>query len=310
MGHRISKRIPEFQLYTPPVVIDPVNAGRQQPGSTKILDITGCVLDRVTGVNITGTSPTTTTVSILNQGFSSLSLEILFDQSEQTYTVELIYPEGVVTFTLESFFSNWVDLRLGGDTLTIGQATGNDIRHRSGMTVQRDTSGMFFTGLNPWASWVKVESLQWQRGQNLTCEWIFTSPESFMMVGIGSTATDEANNSQFGQAEVQTYFNSGTNQWGLFGNNGNIGSTGFINFNTSISTNRVYKVKFEGDGSVGQQYTLFELPSTSDSDWDDESNVLVTRTIGGTLNPNELNIMPFIIPRNGGSQRFLAVKVQ
>jgi len=206
--------------------------------------------------------------------------------------------------------SSWLDLRLGGDVFTVGNGAGNDIRHRAGMTVSRDANGMFFTGSTPWSSWVKFESLSWARGTNQTVEWIFTAPTSFMMIGIGSTATNETATDQYRQGEVEAYFNSSTQFWGLYGNNGTPGATGNQTANTAISSTGVFKVKFEGDGDAGDTFTLYEIPSASDTDWDDETTVITTFTIGGTLNPNETNIMPFIIPQNGGVQRFLAVKVE
>ncbi len=123
-----------------------------------------------------------------------------------------------------------------------------------------------------------------------------------------STATNETNTAQYAQAEVQAYFSGSTNFWGLYGNNGSIGSAGSQGNGISISTG-AYKIKFEQDGEVGKQFTLYKLSSANESDWDDKSNMLKTFVIEGSLNPDERNIMPFIIPRSGGSQRFVAIKI-
>lgn len=130
------------------------------------------------------------------------------------------------------------------------------------------------------------------------------------MIGIGSDATNESSSSQWAEAEVQAYFSGTTSFWGLYGNNGTPGSFGNQANGVSIAAGSTFKIKFEDDGDAGDRFTLYQLPSASSSDWDDESNVLSTFLIGGTLNPDETNIMPFIIPRSGGSQRFIAVRVQ
>lgn len=203
----------------------------------------------------------------------------------------------------------WVDLRSGGASFSSGNGAGNDIRYRSGMSMVRDANGMYFTGTGPWGSWAKFESLGWARGENKTFEWVFTAPTSNMMIGIGSTATNESSTAQYAEAEVQAYFSSSTSLWGLYGNNGTIGSAGNQNVTTTISSSGIYKIKFEDDGGLGGTFSIFQLPGNSPSDWDDESTVLSSFVIGGTLNPDESNIMPFIIPQNGGTQRFVAVRV-
>lgn len=216
---------------------------------------------------------------------------------------------GTTTFSLgaEIKRSTWKDLRQGADEFN----TGTDITMRSGMTVERDSNGMYFNGGNPWNSWVKFNSLLWNRTDNYTCQIIFTRPDSFMMVGIGSVNTNETNSAQYSQAEIQAYFNGNNNFWGLYGNTGAIGTAGNQSFPINISGGSgVFKIKFTKSGSRGGEFSLYSIPSSSESDWDDESNLLGTIEIGGTLNPDEHNIMPFITPRSGGSQRFLAIKVE
>jgi hypothetical protein len=132
-----------------------------------------------------------------------------------------------------------------------------------------------------------------------------------MMIGIGSSATNESSSSQYSQAEVNAYFSGSTSFWGLYGNNGNVGSAGnHYNTHNISGGSGVYKIKFTNDGTAGYStFTLYELPSANESDWDNESNVLKTFSVGGTLAPDEPNIMPFILPRDNTTQRFIAVKV-
>jgi len=218
---------------------------------------------------------------------------------------------GVGMFDVQVF--TWMDLRAGGAAFTAGNAAGNDIRFRAGMAMSRDANGMFFTGSSPWSAWVKFESLGWARGSNSTLEWIFTQPTGAMMIGIGSTATNEVSTTQYAQAEVEAYFSASTTLWGLYGNTGTVGNAGNQSNNTSLGscTSNVFKARFTNDGTAGSGvFTLYCLPSASPSAWNDVSNVLTTFTIGGSLNPAQANIMPFIIPNNGGAQRFIAVRVQ
>ena len=180
--------------------------------------------------------------------------------------------------------------------------------------MSRDSDGMFFTGSTPWSSWVKFESLGWTRGENKTLEWVFSNPTSNIMIGIGSDATDETNTAQYQQAEVEAYFNNATTMWGLYGNNGTPGTAGNQSNSVAVASgncaSQILKIKFESDGDLGDPFTIYCLPSASESDWDDESNVLSTFNIAGSLNPDEVNIMPFIIPQNAGTQRFMGIKIE
>jgi hypothetical protein len=73
----------------------------------------------------------------------------------------------------------------------------------------------------------------------------------------------------------------------------------------------MYKARFTNDGTVGSSvFTLYCLPSAAPGDWDNISNVITTLVPWWTLNPDETNIMPFIIPRSGGTQRFVALKIE
>lgn len=205
--------------------------------------------------------------------------------------------------------SDWVDLRFGGAIFTHGNGAGNDIRYRAGMDMFRDADGMWFTGANPWSSWVKFENLWWTRGDSKTIQWVFSSPTAAIMIGIGSDATNESSTAQYNQAEMVAYFTSATSFSRLYGNNGTVGVTGYDGSQQSFS-NAGLKIKLTHDGTVGPcVFTLYGLAGIQQVHWDDESTVLTSWTVGGSLNPDELHIMPFIIPRDAGAQRFVALKV-
>jgi len=207
--------------------------------------------------------------------------------------------------------NNWVDLRLGGDSFSAGNAAGNDIRYKSGMTLSRDADGMYFTGIDIWYSWVKFESLGWTRGENKTLEWIFTNTDNKMMIGIGSTETDE-NAIQYTQMEIVAYFNNPTNFYGFYGSDGTVGTrvTQADSASTGSCTSNVFKIKFLDDGSTGKQFTLYCLPSSAEVDWDDETTPIKDMIIQSTIKPSQINIMPFIIPTDGGTQRFIAIRIR
>jgi len=261
-----------------------------------------------------------TTVNITNQTINSIIIvddnhiivNITSTGTDGFYDVTVDNGYGSITATngLEVRTSTWIDLRLGGEVLTDGNASGNDIRYRSGMSMTRDANGMYFTGSNPWSSWVKFEKYSWTRGTNKTLSWILTAPDNSIMIGIGSDATDENSTSQYAQMEVEFYFNTSTNIWGLYGNDGTVGNYGNQSHSVSVNSTDVLKLIIDGDGDNGDVVYVYRLPSANQSDWDDTSTLLDSWNIGGSINPNETNIMPVMIPRNGGNQRFIALKVE
>lgn len=205
--------------------------------------------------------------------------------------------------------NTWKDLRLNGDVFTQGNDVGNDIRYKLGMSMSRDEKGMYFTGANPWKSWVKFESLAWTRGENKTIEWIFTPALNEMMIGIGSNETDEKSSNQYNQMEVEAYFISSTKFRELKGNNGTPGKSGKQECKVTMKEQVCLKIKFTNDGTASEsRFTLYSLPGTDFVYWDDESTILQSVIVGGTLAPDAEHIMPSIIPRED-SQRFIAVRV-
>lgn len=243
---------------------------------------------------------------------NEISVNIDTGTTDGFYDIDIINSAGKTTMTgvFEIKLSVWIDLRAGGDVLTDGNGAGNDIRYRSGMSLTRDANGMSFSGSNPWSSWVKFEIASFLRSSNQTVRLIMTQPTGAMMIGIGSDATNETSTSQYSQMETEAYFQSSTTLYGLYGNNGTIGSAGDQSNSATISNN-TYKIEFTNSGTAGISiFTLYQLPSSNPADWDDESNIVTSFLVGGSLNPDEENIMPSIIPPFGGTQRFLALKVE
>ena len=285
--------------------------------TSKNFNITGLNFVPTTTVSIPGW-PGTINSTIINW---PTNLDINVTSASWTWVYDFVLTNGSISNTLWAWNwvaqltvlppSTWKDLRLWWDSFTDWNWAWNDIRYRSWMSMSRDSNGMYFNWSNPWSSWVKFESLSWTRGQNKTIEWIFTRPTSSMMIGIGSTATNETSTSQYTQGEVQIYFSSSTNMWGLYWNNWTVWSTWNQSNSSSLTcASNTFKERFTNDWTAGSSVlTLYCLPSANPSDWDDTTNILKTFTVWWTLNPNETNIMPFIIPINGWTQRFIAVKV-
>ena len=287
--------------------------------STRNISIKWINFDPNTNVSIPGWP---WTINSVNVNWPT-SIDINITSSSWTWVYDIVLSNAWVQNTL--WTSNWVwlinvlppstwkDLRLWGDPFSDWNWAWNDIRYRSWMNMTRDSTWMYFSWSTPWSSWVKFESMSWSRGSNKTLEWIFTAPSSNMMIGIGSNATDETNTAQYQQAEVEMYFQNSTSLWGLYWNNGSLWTAWNQSNSATISwcSSQIFKWKFTNDWTAWSSvFTLYCLPSSSISDWDDISNVLKTFTVWWTLNPDETTIMPFIIPQSAWTQRFIALKVE
>lgn len=299
-------QFPKVSGAFPPPYINSVAPSVLPPNATADITIDGGLFTAATTVTVGGSTVNTITIININQ----MVVNITTGAVEAFFDITVTHTGGTVVSTnaLQIFATPWLDLRLGGDVFTTGNGAGNDIRHQASITVARDANGMSFSGIAPWTSWVKFESLQWVRGTNRTLQWIYTQPTNNMMIGISSTATNEASTAQYSQFENSVYYSNATTLWGLYGNSGTVGSAGNVSQNAAIGAG-TYKSIYTNDGGAGGTVTTYLLPSANPADWDDVSNAVSTIAIGGTLAPNEVNIMPGIIPQNGGTQRFVAVYV-
>ncbi len=284
-----------------------INDKTYKSGISSTTDLT------LTGYNFTGSSLTVSISGVtINNTTIVNNTEVIVNitTAATTDTVDIVISNScgsdTITDGLQILNSTWKDLRLGGDAFTTGNGAGNDIRYRTGMNVVRNANGMYFTGSNPWQSWVKFESCQFTRGSGTTVEWIFSHDNTFM-IGIGGLTTDENSNAQYIQGAVLSYFNGTANYWGLYGSSPTNGTNWNQGSGQAITSNTVYKLKIENDGSSGNDITLYQLPSANPADWDDESTVIhtITSTNANTQTP----LVPFIIPRNSVNNYFIALKV-
>jgi len=207
------------------------------------------------------------------------------------------------------------DLRDGWCTLTSGTAAGNDIRYKDGITMTRNVSGIQFSWINNWSSWVKFETASWNRGEDKTIEWIFSRPTSNnMMVGIGSLSMNETSTRQYSEAEFMSYYQR--NSWwrfrGVYWNRGTPwqGANDTRNVSLLSCSSQVFKNKITFDGTIWSAVnSVYCLPSGDSSDWDDESDLEYSYTPQSSLNPDEEVLIPVIIPRVSGSN-FIGLRVE
>ena len=128
------------------------------------------------------------------------------------------------------------------------------------------------------------------------------------MIGIGSDATNETSTSQYGQGESFMYQSGATSIYGAYGNNGTVGTaTGCSNSATAVSS-AYYRWEMTNDGAPSGTGVLWQLPTANRADWDDTSNQIWTISSWCSIAPNETNLMPMAIPRNGAGW-FLGVRL-
>lgn len=272
-------------------------------GSTVNLLIKGSWFTVTTTVNITGVT-INSTVIVDSQ---TIRVNVTAPNSEGTFNLQVTNEGGTTTLigAINIINQSWIDLRSQGDTLV----TGTDVRLKTGLTLARDTDGMYFNGQGPWSSWIKFPIATWQRSEQKTLEMIFTRPSGFMMLGVGSLSTNENSTQQYSQGETLLYFDSSTNVYGFYGNNGNPGTAASQYDPTNVSGGTgIFKLKFENNGEPGSTFTLYELPSSNEVDWDNESNIRMTLTVDSGMTADSPTLVPFII-HNGNTQRFIALKV-
>lgn len=269
---------------------------------------------RITGFNFTGNSLTVFIGGgvIINSINQTTNTEIIANITtpSNTDTLDIVVTNScgsdTITNALEIKTTTWKDLKAGGDFFTIGDGPGNDIRHKTGLSVFRNMNGMYFTGINLWQTWVKFESCQFTRGTGITVEWIFSHDNTFML-GISGLTTNENSTTQYREGAVLAYFNGTGNFWGLFGSSPSAGTQWTQAAGMPVTNNTIYKLKIENDGSTGNVITLYQLPSANSVDWNDETTVITTVTSSNGNTQNTL--VPCLLPRSSAANYFIALRV-
>ncbi len=278
--------------------------------STQVV-IEGSYFTKLTSVSFTGNN-VVTNINYINS--SKIIIDITTSSIEGSYDLIVNNGKGNVTAIGYLLLTNskWYDLRLGGDSLTIGHALSNDIRHNSSLNVFRDINGLGVVGANSdWRDWIKFEFLSFLRSENSTTytQFIFKGWAGTVMFGIGSDATNELSTTQYAQIESALYFNSNSSIYAIYGNNGTIGTLGTqLQSFFGLSNSNTYKLKISDTGGNGSIWQLFQLPSSAPEYWDDENNLIYT--IVSNLTPDEINLIPMVLPRQLGlNGRIISIKI-
>lgn len=274
-------------------------------GGINTFTLNGAYFDQYSNVSISGES-VVDSVQFINS--NTLVVNVIVGSVSGNFDLTVTNQSGSNTFSIVKV-QNWVDLRSGGEILSIGNTQNNDIRHNSSLSVFRDSLGLGVTNASSqWQDWLKFEFLNFHRGDNKTIQFIVRNFQTTVMAGVGSTATDETSTLQFSQMETVLYFRD-YGIIGLFGNDGTIGvlSSQQLKFNYTWNSNKNYKIVITNDGSQNSIITMYELPDFLKQNWDDESNPIYTIT--SNLTPNEINLMPVFLPRKlGVNGRIVSVK--
>ena len=87
------------------------------------------------------------------------------------------------------------------------------------------------------------------------------------------------------------------------------GATTSQYFPQSLTPDKLFKVKFTDDVTAGSSWFLYELLSSDSSDWDDESNLVISGIISNSFDLSGETLMPFMIPRSNANNYVVALKV-
>ena len=206
--------------------------------------------------------------------------------------------ETIVSSAISVVDAPWIDLRENGETLTVG----SDLILGSGIQAIRNASGMYFQGARLWRSSAAFEKYKFARGDSKSIEIIFNNAGVSYMVGVGKNPRNISSSAQYYEAELVLYF-SGNRFNSLFGDRSS------FSYQRTLAPGGGLKVKFTDDVKVGSEFFLYQLDSTNPSDWDDESNLVVSDFITSQFRLAGEEIFPFIIPVNNPNNYITALRV-
>jgi hypothetical protein len=199
-----------------------------------------------------------------------------------------------------SKLAQWIDLREGGDVMTIGTSPSDDIQHDLKMTVLRTPDGMVCTPetVQTFGSWARFNYLGFTRASNTKMSYIMLVDDTDLnefMIGITSELSSTLGD-QSEQLESSVYMNSTKIFSSIVGNNGTLGTPVYQIFDNVIQTTGAYKVVIDGSGSAGAMFKLYKLPNTSVFSWNDESNLLYSEA--SILTPDDIDLLPMFTFNN------------
>ena len=202
-----------------------------------------------------------------------------------------------VTSDILSTVSAWTDLRTGGDAYTE--------THDPGTTVTQDAEGLWSNG-SLWSNWLKITSASWNRTNPKRVSFVLKTGGTACMFGIMGNEQDENATAQYYQAEIYAYVPS-TYVWGFYGTNAAHAGASSTQTNVTINAYPYTKIEFQDNGEAGSTFKIFGLSDLTD--FDDESNLLGTWTVGVAMTADSTTLYP-CCTTGSINIRFVAFKVE
>jgi len=282
--------------------------------TTSTIQITGDYFtpDTIVSVNLTINQSTFIINSTVLKSSNLIELNVTlgdFSLTEERLVDLIIENEGgesIFADAFNVFGAEWIYLETGGTPLTIGTNNTFDIEHSADVTLSREVDGLAAVNPLSWENTIKINILSFQRGSNSTIEYIYQFKNGKnIALGIGSDSMDPIASIQYSQVESVLALQYNGIQ-GIRGSDGVLGVSNFLTQTVNTDASLWYKLKITNDGGLNSKFQIFQLPSSNESDWSNESNKVYDLT--NTLNPNEQNLMPVILSYDYGPSRVLAVK--
>lgn len=239
-------------------------------------------------------------MAVASNGFTTN--RVIFDSDNKIF-VDITVPEILGKFNLtldngaaitieeafEVIIKPWTDLRSGsGETLDVGTDV---ILSADGLTFNRDSNGVYFTIAQQWRSIANFEKYKFTRGSGTNVEILFNNAfRTTYMIGIGKNPRDTSANPQFYQVEYVAYFLSNSTLVATYG------AITQQTYGITIPTGGYLKLKFTNDVVAGSAWFLFRVAPTTEDNWDDESELLVSSTIESVFQLSGAELFPVILP--------------
>ncbi|MDJ0723743.1 MAG: hypothetical protein QNJ38_01365 [Prochloraceae cyanobacterium] len=199
----------------------------------------------------------------------------------------------------------WIDLRKGSNESFI---VGSDlVLSKDVISITNDVAsgrpGMWFKNAKPWKSSAAFEKFKFTRGDRKSIEIIFNNYNKKFMIGVGKNPRKLNNSSQFYQAEVVLYFENNHLFKGLYGDRNR------QDYNRQLDSDGWLKVKFTDDVVVGSTWYLYKLDSIDDTNWNNESNLILSGDIDNRFKLNGEELFPIILPDYSWNNYITALRV-
>lgn len=214
-------------------------------------------------------------------------------------------------FNLQVVDAPWIDLRIGGESLTFGQpGSGSDVEQRNQPPFNRSSQGIAFDRSDELVAF-KRDTLQRDGAREL--EFIFRGRNDRFYCGVGSEEVGNLNSTSTtikqSSFEICFYHNRTFIEF-LFGNKGNASFFQSIpRIAISFNSTDYYKVRLTGDIGADSEFIFYRLPSANPQDWDDRSFEIGRAEVSNSLfDFAGTNLFPMLLPEDQTSNDWLAYR--